>query len=349
MELILLKGMNKTPIYEEHIKLGAKIVDFHGWLMPIQYKGIVHEHMAVRNHAGIFDASHMGEFEIKGRDAYAFVQYLITNNLDKIGQGRAIYSPICNEQGGIVDDLIVYMFNRQYILLVVNSSNIDKDLRWIKSHAGTFSVKIEDISNETALLALQGPSSQKIMEKFMNKSLMPLKRFHFVKEGDMIISRTGYTGEDGFEIFVNKDKAAGLWNELVKLGAEPAGLGARDTLRMEKGYILYGNDADETITPLEANITWTVDFNKYDFIGKKTLMQIKPRKKLVFMEMIDKGIPRAGCRIMDADGRRQIGSITSGTYSPSLEKGIAMGYIDTDMDKVLVEIRGSLLKAKVKI
>lgn len=341
--------MKKTILYPRHIELGGKMVDFHGWLMPMQYKGIVAEHLAVRNKVGIFDVSHMGEFEIKGKDAYSFVQMLITNNLDKIRPGMALYTPMCNEQGGIIDDLIVYLFNKEHIMLVVNASGVEKDFSWIKGHAKAYNVAIRNISNDTALIAVQGPKSAQIVEKFLNKKLDSLKRFHFQKEGPMLVSRTGYTGEDGFELFVAKDKGLWLWDELMKFELQPVGLGARDTLRLEKRYVLYGSDATETKTPIEANIPRTVDFEKDNFIGKDALLNQKIKQKLVFIELEEKGIPRKGSKIKDAYGKKEVGEVTSGTYSPSLGKGIALGYVNIEYENkdVKIEIRGKLLKGRL--
>ena len=339
--------MKKTPIYERHVELGAKILDFHGWLMPIQYKGIVTEHLAVRNKVGIFDVSHMGEFEIKGQDAYDFVQILIANNLDKIEPGRALYTTMCNENGGIIDDLVVYMFNKEHLMLVVNASNTEKDFRWINAHVGSYKVEVNDISPNTVLLAVQGPKSALVVEKFLDKKLDSLKRFHFQGEEPILISRTGYTGEDGFELFIEAERGVWLWDELMKFNIQPVGLGARDTLRLEKGYILYGNDANESTTPLEAGIEWTVDLEKPDFIGKEALLNRKIKRKLVFLEMQEKGIPRPGCKIKNSEGTKEIGEVTSGTYSPSLEMGIALGYVDIGYKNVAVEIRGRLLKAEI--
>lgn len=344
----------KTPIYNRHVELGAKIVDFHGWLLPIQYKSIVAEHLAVRKNAGIFDVSHMGEIEIKGKDAYSFIQYLTTNNLDKISPGGAIYSPICREDGGIIDDLVVYMFSKEHILLVVNASNIEKDFNWIAGHKGRYNADIKNISDSIALISLQGPNACGTLEKFLNKSLSDLKHFHFrefiISGEKILVSRTGYTGEDGFELFIDTNKGEWLWDELMKFKPEPIGLGARDTLRLEKGYILYGNDADESTTPIEAGISFSVDFRKDNFIGKDALKKNKPKKKLVRLEMLDAGIPRQGFSIMYNGSK--IGTVTSGTFSPSLNKGIAMGYIEwkevEPPSTADIDIRGNLYKAIVR-
>jgi aminomethyltransferase len=342
--------IKKTPMYDNHVALGAKMVDFHGWIMPIQYKGIIHEHLAVRKNAGIFDVSHMGTIEIKGKDAYAFIQKLIPNNIDKIKPWKAMYSALCNDDGGMIDDLIVYMFSREHFILIVNASNVDNDFEWICMHKLQFEIEIKNMSDDTCLIALQGPKACGIMEKFLNTSLFSLKHFSFgeftVAGHKMIVARTGYTGEDGFEVLIDKDSGVWLWENLMKFNPEPIGLGARDTLRLEKGFILYGNDADINATPIEAGISWTVDLKKNDFIGKDKLIKNKPRKKLIFMEMVESGIPRQGCSILCGDS--EIGTVTSGTYSPSLSKGIAMGYVTKECKEVNIDIRGKLYMAKVK-
>lgn len=331
----------KTPVYNRHVALGAKMVDFHGWLMPLQYKGIIHEHLATRNNVGIFDVSHMGEIEIKGPDSYSFLQYLITNNLDKISPGRALYTHMCYENGGIVDDLIVYIFSKEHFILVVNASNSEKDFNWISK----YSKDAKDVSSSTALISLQGPRACGILEKFLGESLSGLKCFHFQKFRDIIVSRTGYTGEDGFELFIDWDRGEWLWDELMKFKPEPVGLGARDTLRLEKGYPLYGNDIDETTTPLDAGLMWVVDLKK-DFIGRDALLKHKPKRKLVRLEMQGQGIPRHGCAIF-YEGKK-VGTVTSGTYCPSLCKGIGMGYVDGDYKEVEIDIRGRLYNANTR-
>lgn len=341
--------LKKTPLYDRHAGLGARIVDFHGWLMPIQYKGIVHEHLAVRNNAGVFDVSHMGEILIEGSDAYQFVQYLVTNSLDKISEGRSLYSALCREDGGMLDDLIIYFHSKQKILLIVNASNKEKDFEWLKSHSDNFDVSVKDISDEKVLLALQGPKSGSILEKLIGRDFSSLKRLHFTEieylNTIVFIARTGYTGEDGFEISVDKEKGVEVWDALIKLGAEPIGLGARDTLRLEKGFVLYGNEADEETTPVETGIKWAVDFRKTDFIGKEALLSKKPLKKRIRIEMTGTGIPRQGCGIYSGD--KKIGVVTSGSFSPSTKKGIAMGFVDGDYKEIFIEIRGKKEKASI--
>ena len=343
--------MKMTPIYNRHVSLGAKMVDFHGWLLPIQYKGIMQEHLSVRKNVGLFDVCHMGKFIIEGKDAYAFVQYLVTNNLDKITSGQVLYSPICNESGGMLDDLLIYLFDREKIMLIVNASNIEKDFSWIKSKKGSYNVNINNISYGNSILAVQGPNSCLVLEKFLNKKMDSLKRFHFVEESGILISRTGYTGEDGFELIVESSKALQIWDELIKLGSEPVGLGARDTLRLEKGYILYGSDAGSDTSPYEAGIGWTVDLEKLNFIGKEALLNNDIKKTLVRIELLEKGVPRHGNNILNSKGTEVIGKVTSGTYSPSLQKGIAMGYIDInskDLESIFIDIRGRNTKGIIK-
>ena len=350
----------KTPFYEKHLVLGAQIVDFHGWSMPIQYQGIVAEHLAVRNNVGLFDVSHMGVIEVSGEDAYSFVQRLITNNLDKIEPGRALYSPMCNRNGGIVDDLIVYMFNKERLILIVNASNADKDYQWILSTRPVLGVKITNCSNDFALLAIQGPLAAVVVEDLIKQKMAGLKRFHFMEinidNHDLIIARTGYTGEDGFEILIAREAGVWLWEQLFKSGAafglQPIGLGARDTLRLEKGFLLYGNDMDDNTDPLEAGIGWAVDLSKADFIGKEALVQKKQeglKRKFVFIEVIDRGIPRAGC-LLRCNGE-VVGKVTSGTFSPSQSKGVALGYVAVQYanigQEITIEIRGRVVKAEI--
>jgi aminomethyltransferase len=350
------------------------MVDFHGFLMPVQYTGIVDEHLCVRNNAGIFDLSHMGEIEIKGKDALPYLQKLVTNDVERLVDGKALYTPICNEQGGIIDDIIVYRIGKDNFLLVVNSANITKDLEWMREHAGQ-GVEIVDKSNETALIAIQGPLSESIVGTLnltpLHYDITQLKRFQIkefkINGTSALLSRTGYTGEDGFEIFLHPEYAEKTWDLLLteglKQGLKPVGLGARDTLRLEARLLLYGNDIDETSSPLEAGIGWTVRFDKGDFIGKEALLTQRTSlhppltkgekgglKKLIGFEMIDRGIPRTGCPIVDAD-KNAIGKVTSGTYSPSTKKNIGLGYVEVDYSKIStsigIMIRDNVYKAVV--
>jgi len=323
----------RTPFFENHVKLGAKIVDFHGWGMPLQYSGILDEQKAVRDNAGLFDISHMGRFRITGNTSEDCIQSLITNDVSKITENQAIYSPMCNEEGGIIDDVIVSKISQDEFLIVVNSSNIKKDFDWIQKHLD--GNKIEDKTQNIALLALQGPKAQAIIEKHASE-ITKLKPFHFMKAKlhgqDCMISRTGYTGEDGFEIFFDSSNSI-LWENLLSdgqpFGIKPAGLGARDILRLEAGFMLYGNDIDETTTPLEAPLKWTVKFEK-KFIGKEALEKNKPQKKLAGFEIVgSKRVARQGDQIIHEG--KNVGRVTSGTFSPTLVKSIGFGYVPPDM------------------
>jgi aminomethyltransferase len=329
-------ALKRTPFYDAHVRLGAKIVDFAGFEMPVQYGGIVEEHKRVRNAVGVFDVSHMGEVEIHGPGALAFVQRITVNDASRLVEGRVQYSAMCYEDGGIVDDLLVYHCGDHY-LLVINASNTEKDLAWMRSHA-TGNVRIEDRSDDTGLLAVQGPKSLATLQRLTDLDLGAIQYYHW-KRGtiagvDALVSRTGYTGELGFELYIGSDPAAGLalWDAIMQAGREhaigPVGLGARDTLRLEMGYCLYGNDIDQTTNPLEAGLGWITKIDKGDFFGRPALQAVKQKgvtRKLVGFSMNDRAFPRHGYEIQ-ADGRR-IGTVTSGTFSPVLEKGVGMGYV----------------------
>ncbi|MBW2984148.1 glycine cleavage system aminomethyltransferase GcvT [Candidatus Woesearchaeota archaeon] len=350
--------MKETVLKKEHEALGAKMIEFGGWLMPVYYTSVIDEHNTTRNSAGLFDICHMGEIIIKGNGAFKFVQKLITNDLSKLTKGKAFYAAMCYENGTTVDDLFVYFLNDDEYMLVVNASNTEKDLEWIKTNSNDFDVKIIDKSNETAKLDLQGPKAEEILQKLTNVNLSELKRFSFI-EGEVngvktIISRTGYTGEDGFELYSDANKAIEMWNKLLEIGKEsglkPIGLGARDTLRIEACYSLYGHELSNDITPLEAGIGFVVKFEK-DFIGKDSLLEQKENKKrkIIAFEMIDRGIPRANYEIMK--NNEKIGIVTSGTFSPTLKKNIGLGIvkiehanIDNEID---IMIRDKSYKAKV--
>jgi len=318
------------------------MVDFHGWVMPLQYSaGIVSEHMRVRKRAGLFDVSHMGRFEIKGPNSLELLQNLITNDISKLQENQALYSPMCYESGGIVDDLIIYMINRERFLLVVNSSNRQKDFEWILEHAiqktrsSSSSINIEDVTDSMALLALQGPLAQKVLQEVQaDVNFELVKPFNLVDAKlfgiECIISRTGYTGEDGFEIFFNSSELQ-LWDKLLQVGSKfdikPAGLGARDSLRLEAGFMLYGNDIDENITPLEVPLAWTVKFDKIqEFVGRNALRTNRLTRKLVGFEMLQrKRIARRGNEVLLAGSK--IGFITSGGFSPTLNKSIGFCFV----------------------
>lgn len=352
--------MKKTPFYEIHQKLGAKIVEFAGFYMPIQYEGIIAEHKKVRESVGVFDVTHMGEIEISGSDALQFVQKITTNDASKLEEGKVQYSSMCYPDGGIIDDLLVYHCG-VYYMLVVNASNKDKDYNWmLENKSGD--VKIIDKSDEIALLAVQGPNSLKVVQKISNVDLSNLKYYHFTRGKisgiDAIISRTGYTGELGFEIYFRSDikDAEKIWNSLFEAGKEyniaPIGLGARDTLRLEMGMCLYGNDIDNTTNPLEAGLGWITKFDKGDFIGKEALLKVKNegiKRKLTGFVICDKTVPRHGYEIQFDN--KKIGFVTSGTFSPVLNYSIGMGYIEkqfADEGQIInVIIRNKPVEAKV--
>ncbi len=356
--------MKKTPIYDVHLKYGAKIVSFHDYLMPLQYDSIINEHHQVRKKAGLFDVSHMGRFEILGDNAFPFIQYIITNDAHRLTDNQALYSPICNEQGGIIDDILVYRRHEKHFILVVNCGNTEKDFAWLQRHSAPYQpLEIRDLTETVSLLALQGPLSRHILETTLHIKLDTLKRFFFTdfpwNNTQITISRTGYTGEDGFEIFVEAKYVVDLWNLLLKEnmqdGLEPAGLGARDTLRLEACLLLYGNDMDETITPLETIIDWTVKFEKSDFIGRESLLKQKGEgieRKMAGFEMIDRGIPRHNYPVMMEN--EVIGKVTSGSFSPTTNKSIGLCLIRSQYAKIgeefQIQIRNGYYRARaVKI
>lgn len=353
--------MKNTPFTDKHIALGAKMAEFAGYNMPISYTGINDEHAAVRTNAGVFDVSHMGEFILKGPDALDLIQRVTTNDASKLTDGKAQYSCLPNNDGGIVDDLIVYCLeeNKAY-MLVVNASNIEKDWNWISSF-NTKNVEMHNISDKTCLLAIQGPNACKILQPLCNVDIMNLKYYTFVRGtlagvDNVIISATGYTGSGGVEIYFRdeNDNASKVWDAIFAAGdLKPIGLGARDTLRLEMGYCLYGNDIDDTTSPLEGGLGWITKFTK-DFTNRAFLEQQKAegvKQKLVGFEMIDKGIPRHHYEIKDAEGNK-IGHVTSGTQAPSLNKAVGMGYVATAFaaidSEIYIDIRGKLIKAKVR-
>lgn len=343
-----------------HTSLGAKMVPFAGYSMPVLYSNLIQEHLAVRNAAGVFDVSHMGEFVVKGERATEFLQYVTSNDVSALYDGKVQYSCLPNDKGGIVDDLLVYRWNENEYYLVVNASNIEKDWNWLQQN-NTFGVEMENISDNLSLFAVQGPKAIDALKKLTDLDLNSMEYYSF-KAGtvagieDVIVSATGYTGAGGFEIYVWNKDAHKMWNAIFEAGAEfgiiPVGLGARDTLRTEMGYCLYGNDIDDTTSPIEAGLGWITKFNK-SFINSDFHKEIKEKgatKKLVGFEMIDRGIPRQHYEIMDAEGNI-IGEVTSGTQSPSLNKGIGMGYVTPAFTKVgseiFINIRNKQLKAVV--
>jgi aminomethyltransferase len=325
----------RTPLYEEHVELGAKMTEFAGWEMPLQYAGIAHEVEVVRTKVGLFDISHMGEFVISGPHALALVQYVTTNDASALEVGKAQYSLLCDENGGVIDDLIVYRTGEQEYLLVVNASNEKSDFEWIASH-NAFGATLENQSADTALIALQGPLAERVMYPLAAFDAASLGRFGITRGKvagiDCHVARTGYTGEDGFEIFCAASGAVDLWTSLMVakvLGAEPIGLGARDVLRLEAAYPLYGHELTRDTTPVAARLMWVVKPDKGDFIGRDAILSAKQtgeKRTLVGIEAIDRCIPRHGCDVMNQGA--VVGSITSGTFSPTLGKAIALAYID---------------------
>jgi aminomethyltransferase len=355
--------MKNTAFIKKHLELGAKMTGFAGYLMPVSYTGINEEHLAVRSNAGIFDVSHMGEFLIRGPQALDLIQRVTSNDAAKLTDGKAQYSCLPNAEGGIVDDLLVYCLKENNLyMLVVNASNIQKDWNWISSHNSSGAV-IEDISERTCLLAVQGPNATKILQPLTGMDMMNLPYYHFVKgrfadTENVMISATGYTGSGGVEIYFEDKQGAAdrIWNAIFEagmpLGLKPAGLGARDTLRLEMGYCLYGNDIDDSTSPLQAGLGWITKFSK-DFVGRAPIeLQKKEglKKKLVGFEMLERGIPRQAYEIKDNAGEI-IGKVTSGTQSPSLGKAIGLGYVRETFSnlgsRVYIQVRDKLLQAVV--
>lgn len=357
--------MKSTPFTQKHIALGAKMAEFAGYNMPISYSGINDEHAAVRKNAGVFDVSHMGEFILKGENALDLIQRVTTNDASKLTAGKAQYSSLPNEQGGLVDDLLVYCIEENKVyMLVVNASNIEKDWNWISQH-NTKNVDMHNVSDKTGLLAIQGPNACKILQPLTDLDILNLKYYTFVKGqfagvDNVLISATGYTGAGGVEIYFEDkdDNAEKIWNAIFVIGEasgiKPIGLGARDTLRLEMGFSLYGNDIDDTTSPLEAGLGWITKLNKSsDFVAKDVFTKQKEegaKRKLVGFEMIERGIPRHHYQIKDAQGN-VIGYVTSGTQAPSLNKAIGLGYVTVENaaldSEIFIDIRNNPVKAKV--
>lgn len=352
--------MNNTALTNTHIALGAKMVPFAGYNMPVQYVGINAEHETVRKAVGVFDVSHMGEFILKGEGALDLIQKVCSNDASKLYDGKVQYACLPNEQGGIVDDLLVYRMDEKTYMLVVNASNIEKDWDWI-SKFNSFGVDMKNISDRTSLLAVQGPKAAQALQSLTDTDLSAMEYYTFVKDtfagvDNVVISATGYTGAGGFELYFDNEHADKIWKAIFEAGApfgiHPIGLGARDTLRLEMGFCLYGNDIDDTTSPLEAGLGWITKFTK-DFVNSSNLAAQKEaglKKKLVGFEMIDRGIPRHDYEICDATGK-VIGKVTSGTQSPSLQKAIGLGYVQSDFAKedteIFINIRENLVKAQI--
>ncbi len=351
-------NLKKTALYDEHVKLGARMVEFAGFMMPIQYHSIRQEHLRVRQTVGVFDVSHMGEIIVKGPAALDMVQKITINDASKLEVGQVQYSAMCYEHGGIVDDLLVYRF-ADHFMLVVNAANKDKDFEWIVKNK-IDDCEVEDQSDAFTQLAVQGKKAEETLQKLTDVDLAAIKYYWFV-EGElagvpMIISRTGYTGEPGFELYFANEHAAHVWNAVLEAGKEfdiePIGLGARDTLRLEKKMCLYGNDIDETTNPIEAGLGWITKLEKGPFIGRDVLLKVKeegPKRRLVAIVLDGQGFPRHGYKIFKDD--QQVGHVTSGTVSPILNKGIAMGYVNRPFTKVgtdlAIEIRGKKVPAVI--
>ena len=352
--------MKDTALTEKHISLGAKMVPFAGYNMPVSYAGVIEEHITVRNGVGVFDVSHMGEFFLKGSRVLELIQLVTSNDASKLFDGKIQYSCLPNETGGIVDDLLVYKFDKDEYMLVVNASNIEKDWNWIKSH-NTFGVEMKDRSDELSLLAIQGPKATDALQILTDIDLSEMSYYTFSRGtfagvDNVIISATGYTGAGGFEIYFPNKNAEHIWNAIFKAGAsydiKPVGLAARDTLRLEMGFCLYGNDIDDTTSPLEAGLGWITKFSK-NFVNSENLKKQQEQgvtKKLVGFELLEKGIPRHDYLIADKAGNT-IGKVTSGTMSPSLKTAIGMGYVNTEFSKpdteIFIVIREKLVAAKV--
>ena len=356
----------KTQFYQVH-RQTAKLTDFAGFQMPLYYKGIMPEHLAVRNSAGVFDISHMGRLFITGTDAERFLNFVVTNDVSKLSPNEAQYSVMCTDKGGIIDDFLIYRMEAGKFMVVFNASNHEKDSNWLVQNSKGFNVKIDQLSDEVAMLAVQGPNAAKILQKIAVEDLGKIERFKcgnaHLAGVDVFLARTGYTGEDGFEVFIwnatiaKPDNAVKLWNAILEagrsFGIEPCGLGARDTVRLEAGLCLYGNDIDENTTPYEAGLGFVVKLQKDRFIGKDALQQQKTegvKRKRVGIILMEQGIPRAGFDLFNSETRK-IGALTSGTFSPLLQQGVGMGYVEIvqaqEANVVYVKIRDKMTKAKI--
>ena len=348
--------MDKTSLYDEHVALGARMVEFAGYLMPVQYKSVIEEHNAVRKNAGMFDVSHMGEFLVTGKDAEANLQKLTTNDVSKLENNKAQYSMFLYENGTVVDDIIIYRKSSEEFVIVVNADNRQKDFDWVKSHIEN-DCKLNDVSNDYSLIAVQGPNAVNIVQCMTNIDVASLESFSFkdvdIKDvGNCIVARTGYTGEDGFELFVSPENAVRLWRALLKAGVIPAGLGARDVLRLEARMSLYGHEISDHINPLEAGLSWAVKIDNGNFIGREALLKIKEeglKRKLIGFEMVDPGIARGDYKIKN--NGNVVGFVTSGVMSPTLGKAIGLAFVPIELAKLnkefFVDIRGKERKARV--
>ncbi|MBN2134972.1 MAG: glycine cleavage system aminomethyltransferase GcvT [Acidobacteria bacterium] len=356
----MTENIKKTPLNSEHRKHGGRLVPFAGFEMPVQYAGVIEEHMAVRTAAGIFDVSHMGEIEVKGPDALPYLQKISSNNVAKLADGQIHYTALTYTNGTFVDDMLIYKYDENHYLLVVNASNTDKDFAWCQKNTDGFDVKVTNLSDKYAQIAIQGPKAQAILTPLTDVDLDAIKYYWFtegkVEGAECIVSRTGYTGEDGFEVYCKPEDAVKIWQAMMKegekYGLQPAGLGARDTLRLEAKMALYGNDIDDTTTVLEADLGWICKLKKGDFNGRDVLLKQKEeglKRMLVGFEMVDKGIARHGYPVVD--NGKEIGYISSGSFAPYLKRNIGLAYLPIELTEIGTEfkvgIRGKELKAKV--
>ena len=350
------ENLKKTPLNELHKALGGKMVDFGGWELPVQFTGVIEEHEAVRNDVGLFDVSHMGELTVKGPQALELLQRATCNDVAKLDDGRAHYNGLLYPQGTFVDDILIYQIAPDDFFVVVNASNTDKDFEWLRNHARDFDADVQNVSANYAQLAVQGPNAEKILQPMTDLNLADIKYYRFaqgnVDGAPSIVSRTGYTGEDGFEVYASPEDGPRIMQKLIDAGAKPCGLGARDTLRLEAKMALYGNDIDDTTTPIQADLGWIVKLDKGDFAGRDVITKERqegPRRKLVGFEMVDRGIGRHGYPIVDRN--EEIGVVTSGTHSPTLKKAIGLAYLPLDKSaqgtEFTVLIRGKEARARV--
>ncbi len=344
-----MQEVKKTPLYEKHVAANGKMIDFAGWMMPVEYSGILSEHNAVRNDAGIFDVSHMGEVDVKGKGAEDFVQNLFTNNVKTMNDNQVLYGMMCYPHGGVVDDLLVYKYNNDHFLLVINASNIEKDYNWMLENKGSFDVELVNISDNLGEVAVQGPKAQKILQTLTTKNLDDIKFFYFDENVEIagikcLVSRTGYTGEDGFEVYTTPENIGKIWDAVLEAGKSegllPTGLGCRDTLRFEAALPLYGNELSAEITPLEASLGFFVKLDNDDFIGKEALVKQKAdglKRKTVGFELLGKGIPRHGYPIVK-DGK-EIGVVTTGYMAPTVGKTVGLALLEAEGIEVGTEIQ----------
>lgn len=348
--------LKKTPLYQNYVDSGAKIVEFGGWAMPVQFTSIKEEHNAVRYEVGMFDVSHMGEISIKGNDASKFVQYLLSNDTNNLTDTKAQYTALCNEEGGIIDDLVTYKIGDNDYLLIVNAANTDKDFAWVQKHAPKFDVEVSNVSNQFGQLAVQGPKARDLVSGLVDIDVSEMKPFDFQQNvtlfgKNVILSQSGYTGEDGFEIYCEAKDTVDIWNGFIEHNVVPCGLGARDTLRLEAGLPLHGQDLTESITPYEGGIAFAAKpLIEEDFIGKSVLKDQKENgseRRTVGLELLDKGIARTGYPVLDLDGN-EIGEVTSGTQAPSSGKSIAMAIIKRDEFEMGRELLVQVLKRQLK-